>query len=117
MFDEVPDPLPGFLGLKIPEGAIQGVTGGAGRHALLKRLPVHAALNGCLHGLDSRQCSLWCLAITGIGNTFAAPGQAVATYLRHNHDSFCFGPTADGETAGNGPALDVGVELNGHSYH
>ncbi|KGJ66362.1 hypothetical protein BJA5080_02981 [Bradyrhizobium diazoefficiens SEMIA 5080] len=103
---QAPGPQARRLGLEVDQGAIQRVAGGARRHGGLQRLPGDTACHGRLHGLDGGQGCLGGLAIAGIGHAFAAAGEAVLAHFGHNGHGLGLGAPADGETAGDGKALD-----------
>ena len=116
MSKKFPDALVGDLGFKVPESTVDRVARGTWFHALLQALPVETAMEGILKRKDFAQCSLGGFAVARIGNAFAtsgdpAPFKLSGTYLCHNHHGFCLRAAADGEAAGDRPALDPGGEF------
>ncbi len=57
------------------------------------------------------------LAVARIGHALAASDMAAAAKFRHDHRRLCLGAAADGEAAGDWPALDAGGEVYGSGCH
>ena len=111
---EAAEPIPNadadLLGFKIEQGAIQRIAGGRRRHSRLQGFPIQSAADRVPHCQNCRERRLRCLAITRIGNAFAAPGDTVAADFGHHHHRFGLGAAADGEVAFDRPMFDSRVK-------
>ena len=106
--EQRPDALTSCLGLEVQQRAVQGVSGGTGRHRGLQSLPVEPLPQGFPHRQERGQRSLRRLAIAGIGDAFAAPGMAAPADFRHHRDRLGLGAAADSEAACDRPLFDSG---------
>ena len=98
------------LGLEIPEGAVERVARGAGRHRILQIKARQAGSQACTHRLDRRADILDALAVAGIGHALATPARLTLAQFGDHHGGLGLGAAADGEGAADRPALDGDAE-------
>jgi hypothetical protein len=96
------------LGFQIPEGAVNDIARGAGRHSSLKFLSRQAGFNQRLCRFDLCCHAFHGLAITAIGNAFASAGKPVFPDYAEDHVCRRFGAPRDREC----PRYGEGIRLN-----
>jgi len=95
----------GLFGRKIPKRAVERVARRAGRHGRLQAFAIKPAGNVRGHRLDRGRHALDRLAVARIGHAFAPPAMAAVGELGDHDHGFGLGAAADGERAGDRPAL------------
>jgi len=103
----------GAFGRQIPERAVERVARRAARHGRLQAFAIKPASNVRGHRLDRGRHALDRLAVARIGHAFAPPAMAAVGQLGDHDDGFGLGAAADGERAGDRPALDADGEGEG----
>src|SRR5262245_11646444 len=94
------------LGFEIPERAIKRVAGRARRHRTLQREAIKTRIELWPHGIDLGHNAIDALAITGIGDAFAATAGLAIAEFGDDDDCFDLAAPTDAKGAGNGPAFD-----------
>src|SRR5262249_41376770 len=95
------------LGRQIPECAIERVARRARRHGRLQGLAIETAGDVRAHRLDRRRHALDRLTVARVGHAFAPPAVGSVREFRHHDHPLGLGAAADGEGAGDRPALDT----------
>ena len=95
-----------LLGVKIPTGAIERVTRGAGRQSASKRCTVQASLHNRTQCFNSGHDTVGSFAITSIGDRLAAAAVAFVAELRHHDHGFGLAAAANRKSSGQRPALN-----------
>ncbi len=98
------------LGVEVPQRAIEGIAGGAGRKQRLQRGPVEAirycraaVRDGPRHAVDA-------LAVARVRHALAAAHLAALADGRHHDDRLVLGAARDGKAASDRPPLDADAE-------
>ena len=82
----------GALGSEIPEGAIERIARGTGRHCMLQSMAIEALLYLRAHGLERRVDALDGFAIACIGHAFSAASHIAVGEFRNDNGASVLAP-------------------------
>ena len=102
---ELGDAAAGAPRRKIPQRAVYGIAGGAGRHGGAQAFPVEARGDRAGHRLDRVENLRHRFAIAGIGHGLAAPGGGAVADPGDDDRGLGLGAAGNRETARNRPCL------------